>query len=83
MKAHDTLPVTVPDRIPGQWAEWAAEAKKRPGVWFEVGVFHRTMVTHLRRGRVAGVDPDEFEFASRKAQDARANHARIFMRAHG
>jgi hypothetical protein len=81
MKAHDALPVTVPDRPPGQWAEWAAEAAKSPGVWFEVGVFHRTMVTHLRHGRVAGVNPERFEFASRKAVDAPPNHSRIFMRA--
>lgn len=82
MKAHDALPPIAHDRPPGRWARWCSEAEKSPGTWFEVGIYHRTMVTHLRAGRISGVDPDRFEFASRKDPDeTRPYYARIFLRA--
>lgn len=82
MKAHDSLPPIEHSHPQGKWARWCEEAAESPGTWFEVGSYHRTMVTHLRAGRISGVDPTRFEFASRKAPDEdRPYYARIFLRA--
>ena len=78
MKTHKSLPPVEHNKGPGEWAQHAAEARKKPDLWYEVGVFHRSMVTYLRSGRAHGVDPAEFEVASRKFDDE--NRSTIYIK---
>lgn len=66
MKTHKSLPPVNHNKGPGEWEKKAADARKKPDLWYEAGVYHRSMVTYLRTGRCHGVDPNEFEVSSRK-----------------
>lgn len=77
MKKHATLPEVGQYRGPGWWADRVEEARSDPESWFEVGEFHRSMVTHLRNGKMQSFDPAEFDVTSRKGTEGRS---RIFIK---
>lgn len=80
MKEVDAPPAKVTRGTEGFWLRVAATAAAKPGTWFEVdGLYHRSLVTHLKSGKMQGLEGDRFDVTSRK--DPVTGQSRIYVRA--
>lgn len=61
------------------WLEVRNQADANPGVALHVGVMDQSMRTHIRKGRIAYIDPDKYDVWTTRTPESRIR-AHLFLR---
>ena len=62
------------------WLKVLAELDQKPGEWALIGVFDRSVRTHIAKGRYEYIDPNLYETTTTTLEDGPKNLGHLFMR---
>ena len=62
------------------WLKVLEELDQKPGEWALIGIFDRSVRTHIAKGRYTYIDPALYETTTTRLEDGPRNLGHLFMR---
>ncbi len=81
MEASDSQPQTARRKLKNiDWLQVKQQADQNPGIAMHVGVMDQSMRTHIRKGRIAYIDPSKYDVWTTRTPESRKRAHLYLMR---